>query len=86
MNHGCVTTSRGVFHKAHCVLAQKVTASIEISTSNQYGQVRIAGADVTFCITDMAGGRALAFDAGLLATLGLSPALAADAGRGDADA
>ncbi|RTK97572.1 MAG: YbgC/FadM family acyl-CoA thioesterase [Lysobacterales bacterium] len=45
--------------------------------------VRIAGADVTFCITDIAGGRALAFDAGLLTLLGLPPA--ADGRRSDAD-
>jgi len=46
-------------------------------------QTRIADADVTFCVTDLASGRALAFDADLLATLGVAPDAAPDA-SGDA--
>lgn len=39
--------------------------------------VRIADADVTFCVTALTGGRALALDAELLATLGLAPIVGA---------
>lgn len=46
-------------------------------------QTRIADADVTFCVTELAGGRALALDAGLRTLLGVPVDEPADGPAGD---
>lgn len=73
-----IRTALARLGRASGTLRQEVVLAQEPS-------VRVAEADVSFCVIDLAGGRALAFDADLLATLGLSPAPAAGGSGGDAD-